>query len=116
MNDNLSDPHHSQTQGAILKCIVENRFEEWEAPITRNFSPSDDALIRQQPITGISLKILKTYLHTNREALMRRADELGVSLVIRKDHDHEGAIDTRMLDGFVDPLLERLKQVHGDRK
>ena len=47
---------------------------------------------------------------------MRRADELGVSLVIKKDHDHEGAIDTRMLDGFVDPLLERLIQVHGDRK
>jgi hypothetical protein len=50
---------------------------------------------------------------------MRRADELGVSLVISNDHDHDGAIDTRMLrstEGFVDPLLERLKHVHGDRK
>jgi len=51
---------------------------------------------------------------------MRRADELlGVSLLISNDHDHDGAIDTRMLrstEGFVDPLLERLKQVHGERK
>ena len=85
----------------------------------RNFTPPDDALIRQQPITGMSLKILETLLRTNREALMRRADELGVSLVISNDHDHDGAIDTRMLrstEGFVDPLLERLKQLHGDRK
>jgi hypothetical protein len=82
----------------------------------RYFTKSDDALIRQQPITGMSLKILETFLHTNREALTRRADELGVSLVMRGDHDHDGAIDTRMLDGFVDPLLVRLKQVHGDRK
>ncbi|MFZ0981839.1 MAG: hypothetical protein WAN64_00800 [Pseudolabrys sp.] len=47
---------------------------------------------------------------------MRRADELGVSLAIRDDH--EGAVDTRTRrrsDGLVDPLLERLKQVHGDR-
>jgi hypothetical protein len=85
----------------------------------RNFTRSDDALIRQQPISGMSLKILETFLRTNREALMRRADELGVSLAISDDHDHEGAIDTRILrctDGFVDPLLERLKQVHGNRK
>jgi hypothetical protein len=85
----------------------------------RNFTPSDDALIRQQPITGMGLKILETLLRTNREALMRRADELGVSLVISNDHDHDGAIDTRMLrstERFVDPLLERLKHVHGDRK
>jgi hypothetical protein len=46
----------------------------------RNFTPSDDALIRQQPVTGISLKLLATLLRTNREALMYRADELGVSL------------------------------------
>jgi hypothetical protein len=82
----------------------------------RYFTKSDDAVIRQQPITGMSLKILETFLHTNRQALTRRADELGVSLVISDDHDHDGAIDTRMFDGFVDPLLERLKQVHGDRK
>ena len=37
-----------------------------------NFTPSDDALIRQQPITGMSLQILQTFLRTNREALMRR--------------------------------------------
>jgi len=30
---------------------------------------------------------------------------------------HDGAMDTfRCADGFVDPLLARLKQVHGDRK
>ena len=48
---------------------------------------------------------------------MRRADELGVSLAIGDDYD--GAVDTRTLrcsDELVDPLLERLKQVHGDRK
>jgi hypothetical protein len=47
---------------------------------------------------------------------MRRAEKLGVSLVIRDEHDE--AADTRTLrrtDGFVDPLLERLKQTHGDR-
>lgn len=82
----------------------------------RNFTPSDDALIRQQPVTGISLKLLATLLRTNREALMHRADELSVSLVVSNDQDHDGAIDTRMLrstQGFVDPLLERLKRIHG---
>jgi hypothetical protein len=80
----------------------------------RNFTPSDDALIRQQPITGMSLKTLQTFLRTNREALMRRAEELGVSLLISDESD--GAVDTRTLrctGRFVDPLLERLKQVHG---
>ena len=79
-----------------------------------NFTPSDDALIRQQPITGMSLQILQTFLRTNREALMRRANELGVSLLISDESD--GAVDTRTLrctGRFVDPLLERLKQVHG---
>ena len=82
-----------------------------------NFSPSDDALIRQQPISGIGLEALATMLHTSREALMRRADELGVSLTVSDDHDE--AVDTRTLsdhDELVDPLLERLKQVHGHRK
>ena len=81
-----------------------------------NFTPSDDALIRQQPMSGVGLTMLETLLRTNREALMRRADELGVSLDIGDDHR---AVDTRALrcsDGFVDPLLERLKRVHGDRK
>jgi hypothetical protein len=80
-----------------------------------NFTPSDDALILEQPVTRIGLKTLATMLHTSQETLMRRADELGVSL----SNDHDGAMDTRTLrctDGFVDPLLERLKQVHGDRK
>ena len=48
---------------------------------------------------------------------MRRADELGVSLAINDDYN--GAVDTRALrcsDELVDPLLERLKHVHGDRK
>jgi hypothetical protein len=45
---------------------------------------------------------------------MRRAEELGVSLLISDESD--GAVDTRILrctGRFVDPLLERLKQVHG---
>jgi len=82
-----------------------------------NFTPSDDALIRQQPVTGIGLKRLATILRTSREALTHRADELGVSLVTSDDRDE--AIDTRTLrctDRFIDPLLTRLQQVHGDQK
>jgi hypothetical protein len=44
----------------------------------RHFTPSDDALIREQAVTGISLKVLATTLRTSRHTLMRRADELGV--------------------------------------
>jgi hypothetical protein len=72
-------------------------------------------LILEQPVTGISLRTLATMLHTSQETLMRRADELGVSL----SNSYDGAVDTRTLrrsDGLVDPLLQRLKQVHGDRK
>ena len=83
----------------------------------RNFTPSDDALIMEQPVTRIGLRTLATMLRTSTETLMRRADELGVSLAINDDYN--GAVDTRALrcsDGLVDPLLERLKHVHGDRK
>ena len=78
--------------------------------------PSDDALIRQQPVTGIGLKALATMLHTSRETLMRRAKELGVSLAISDAHDDP--MDTRARrcsDRLIDPLLERLRQIHGDR-
>ena len=34
---------------------------------TRNFSPSDDALILEQPVTGIGLKTLATMLRTSQE-------------------------------------------------
>ena len=81
----------------------------------RIFTPSDDAMIREQPITGISLKTLEK-LHTSRETLLRRADELGVSL--DKSVDHDEAVDTRPIrcsNGLIDPLLERLTQVHGNR-
>ncbi len=80
----------------------------------RIFTPSDDAMIREQPVTGIGLKTLETMLRTSRDTLLRRADELGVSLLVSNDHDHDGAIDTRRLrrcDEFVDPLLERLKHM-----
>jgi hypothetical protein len=83
---------------------------------TKYFTSADDALILQQPFTRIGLKTLATMLRTSQERVMRRADELGVSLVISDDYD--GA-DTRRLhrgDGLVDPLLERLKRVHNDRK
>ncbi|MFZ1214896.1 MAG: hypothetical protein WA445_23320 [Pseudolabrys sp.] len=83
----------------------------------RNFTPSDDALIMEQPVTRIGLRTLATMLRTSTETLMRRADELGVSLTIGDYHD--GAEDTRTLcrsDKLVDPLLERLKQIHGDQK
>ena len=81
----------------------------------KNFTRSDDGLILEQPVTRIGLRTLATMLHTSEETLMRRADELGVSLA----KDYDGAVDTRARrcsDGLVDPLLERLKQVHGDRK
>jgi hypothetical protein len=78
---------------------------------TKNFTRSDDALILEQPVTRIGLKILATLLHTSQERVMRRADELGVSLA--NDHDTR---TRRCHDGLVDPLLEQLKQVHGDRK
>ena len=84
---------------------------------TRYFTSSEDALIRQQPVTRIGLKTLATMLRTSQERVMRRADELGVSLAISDDYDP--AVDTRRLhrgDGLVDPLLERLKRVHSDRK
>ena len=84
---------------------------------TRNFGPSDDALILQQPVSGIGLKTLAKMIRATPEMLIRRAGELGVSLDISDDHD--GAVDTRALrcsGGLVDPLLERLKQIHGDRK
>jgi 3-deoxy-D-manno-octulosonate 8-phosphate phosphatase KdsC-like HAD superfamily phosphatase len=80
----------------------------------KNFTPADDLLIRQQSVTGIGLKRLALILRTNQEAIRQRATELGVSLVIGDESD--GAIDTRALrctNGFIDPLLERLKDVHG---
>ena len=83
---------------------------------TRNFRPSDDALILQQPVSGIGLKTLAKMICTTPEMLMRRANELGVSLI---SDDYDEAVDTRALrcsDKLVDPLLERLKQIHGDQK
>ena len=80
----------------------------------KNFTPSDDALIRQQPVTGIGLRRLALILRTNQEAIRHRAAELGVSLVISDESD--GAIGTRTLrctNGFIDPLLAKLKDVHG---
>ena len=83
----------------------------------RNFTPSDDALILQAPVSGIGLKTLATMLSISRETLTRRATELGVALDI--DDDHDEPVDTRTRrrsNELVDPLLERLKGVHGDRK
>jgi hypothetical protein len=57
-------------------------------------------------------------LHTSREMITRRASELGVSLDTSDDHDE--AADRRAFSCMdkrrVDPLLERLKQIHGERK
>ena len=80
----------------------------------KNFTPSDDALIRQQPVTGIGLKRLAELLRTSQQRLRERATELGVSLVFGNASD--GALDTRTFrcsNGFIDPLLERLKDIHG---
>jgi hypothetical protein len=81
----------------------------------RTFTPTEDALIREQPVTGTGLKTLEKMLGISRETLLRRAHELGVSL--SKD-DNDETIDTRLRssDKLVDPLLERLERIHGDRK
>jgi len=81
----------------------------------KNFTPVDDALIREQPVTGIGLKTLEKMLGASRETLLRRAHELGVSLI---EDDYDESSDTRLRrnDKLVDPLLERLKKIHGDRK
>jgi hypothetical protein len=81
----------------------------------RNFTSAEDELIRQQPVTGIGLGRLAQILRTNQPAVRHRATELGVSLVVGAES--EGAIDTRAIrctdDEYVDPLLERLKDVYG---
>jgi hypothetical protein len=80
----------------------------------KNFTPSDDLLIRRQPVTGIGLKRLAELLRTSQQALRQRATELNVSLVFGAESD--GALDTRTLrrtNGFIDPLLKRLKDIHG---
>ena len=41
---------------------------------TRNFTPSDDALIKET-VTRIGLKTLATMLHVSQEKVMRRADD-----------------------------------------
>src|SRR5262249_29009050 len=80
-----------------------------------NFTSSDDELIRQQPLTGIGLKTLEALLRTSRDALMHRAEEPGLAMVTSNDRDR--AIDSlRCTDRFIDPLLERLKKVHGAGK
>jgi hypothetical protein len=82
----------------------------------KNFTPSDNALILEQPISRIGIEKLATMLRTSPGRVMRRADELGVSLAFRF-HDEAGDTQAhRYTDGLVDPLLQRLKQVHGDRK
>ena len=83
----------------------------------RNFTSSEGSLILQQPASGIGLKTLAKMIRTTPEMLIRRAGELGVSLDLSDDRDE--AVDTgalRRSDKLVDPLLERLKQLHGERK
>ena len=56
-------------------------------------------------------------IYTTQEMIICRAGELRVSLIIRDDYDE--ALDTRALrcsDTLIDPLLQKLKQVHSDRQ
>jgi hypothetical protein len=83
----------------------------------RNFTSSDDALILQQPASGIGLKTLEKLQRASRGTLLRRAAELGVSMAFNDAHDEP--VDTRAVrrrDKLVDPLLERLMHVHCNRK
>ena len=81
----------------------------------KNFTLVEDALIRQQPITCIGIRRLAQLLRTNQEVVRQRATELGVSLIIGAHSDE--ANNTRAIrctdDEYVDPLLERLKDVYG---
>ena len=40
---------------------------------TRTFTPADDALILEQPFTGIDLKMLAKKIRISQEMLIRRA-------------------------------------------
>jgi hypothetical protein len=83
----------------------------------RTFTPTEDALILEHSTRRTSIDLLATTLGTSRETVIRRAVELGVALNI--DDGHDEPVDTRALrcsDGVVDPLLERLKRVHSERK
>jgi len=107
-NDHAGVPNEAEWRKVVAMRGMNNQHRR------KNFTLSDDVLIRQQSVSGISLKRLATILHTNQAALMNRATELGASLIIGDESD--GAIDTRALrsaDGFVDPLLKRLQDVHG---
>jgi len=80
----------------------------------KNFTLVEDALIRQQPTTCIGIRRLAQILRTTQEVVRNRATKLGVSLVIGEDDE---AVDTRAIRGtdgeYVDPLLERLRNVYG---
>jgi hypothetical protein len=88
--------------------------EDEQTACTRNFTPLDDAVILQQPVTGIGVNTLATMLRTSREMLICRAGQLGVSLDI-SDEVAETRVFSCRDKRLVDPLLERLKQIHGDR-
>jgi hypothetical protein len=83
----------------------------------KTFTPSEDALIVDHSRRRTSIDLLATTLRTSRETVIRRAAELGVALNLDDDECVE-PVETRALrcnDGMGDPLLERLKRVHGDR-
>ena len=82
----------------------------------RTFTPSEDALIVEHSRRRTSIDLLATTLRASRETVIRRAAELGVALNI--DDGRDEPVETTALrcsDRGVDPLLERLKRVYGDR-
>jgi hypothetical protein len=83
----------------------------------RHFSAADDDLIRSQSESGFSIRRLEGVLRTSREALYRRAEELGVTLrECEGAHPQDEPIDTRTMGPDMrDPLLERLRTVYRDR-
>jgi len=109
----MRDDRHSQAISKSANLLCEGALGNPMRRPRKKFNSSDDLLIRQQPVTGISLKRLATRLRTTPEAIRYRAKELGVSLVVG---DVRGEpMDTRTFHctgSFVDPLLKRLKDVH----
>jgi hypothetical protein len=107
----IRDDRHSQPNTQSVKLCGRSRRGHMNK--RRNFTASDDALIRQQPVTGFGIRRLAQILRTNQEAIRQRATELGVSLIIGDDDEPADTRTISSTNGFIDPLLERLKQVHG---
>jgi transposase-like protein len=79
----------------------------------RQFKPEEDDLIREYIRTGAGLKALAKQLHTGKDTILRRwAALLGVDAPPPLAED----MATQPITvGDDDPLLKRLRKVHGEK-